>query len=323
MPQGMLPATGAAFILRPDPAPAAKYLVTVTVQAFDAQSNLLAIGSESQEVVNKGCNRLSLHLAGLPVAPIFDLSSTSTDMAGMTPPDLAGCIGGSPDEDADGRSNSCDSCPADSDPSPVDSDGDGLPDACDPDPATTNSNNRLLYFEPFDVVNPNWSGDTATTVTQSFINLDPGQPGIVLSNNATDTLPLNVRVQTIIFPKGYYTGGGTIDAGLFVGTNPNPGAPGTSGVLCRLNSTSGSLDILPVQNGTLLTGSSAGLAINAGFYRFRLTQRGNKWMCDATFNGVTTTVQTTQAVTAPLYMSLRAENMFVHFHSVVAETALP
>src|SRR5437763_1956838 len=80
--------------------------------------------------------------------------------------------------------NVCDLCPADSDPSPVDSDGDGLPDACDPDPTTAASANKLLYFEPFDAVNAKWSGDNATTVMMSFLNLDPGAPGIVLSNNA-------------------------------------------------------------------------------------------------------------------------------------------
>src|SRR5439155_24713830 len=67
--QNALPPAGSSFLLRPDPAPATKYLVTLTVQAFDAQSNLVAIGSNSQEVVNKGCNRVSLHLAGLPQGP--------------------------------------------------------------------------------------------------------------------------------------------------------------------------------------------------------------------------------------------------------------
>jgi hypothetical protein len=113
-----------------------------------------------------------------------------------------------------------------------------------------------------------------------------------------------------------------IDTGLFVGTAPDPGT--ANGVLCRINSSSNTLDIVPVQGGVQLSGSSAGIPmLQAGFYRMRLTQRANKWTCDLTFNGTTTTVMTTQTVTAPLYMSLRAENMFVHFHSVVAETALP
>jgi hypothetical protein len=265
-------------------------------------------------------------------APSEDMAASTTaieDMSAMvppidmaTPPDAAStCFGAAPDEDSDGLANSCDACPADSDATPVDTDGDGLPDACDPNPAITG--NELLYFEPFDVVNANWSGDSAATVAQSFINLDPGQLGILYSSNATDALPLSVRVQTSIFPKGYYTGGGTIDTGLFVGTSANPEALGTSGVLCRLNSSSNSLDILPVQNGTLVTGTSAGLTINAGFYRMRLTHRAGNWTCDTTFNGTTTTVTTTQAVTAPLYMSLRTENMFVHFHSVVAESVRP
>src|SRR5439155_8984639 len=126
--------------------------------------------------------------------------------------------------------------------------------------------------------------------------------------------------QTFIFPKGFYNGGGMIDTGLFVGTNPDPNA--ANGALCRLYNDN-SLDIVPVQGGVQLTGSSAllpgGAMLSAGFYRLRFTQRGNKWTCDVTFNNATTTLMTTQSVTAPLYMSLRAENMFVHFHSVVAE----
>ena len=46
----------------------------------------------------------------------------------LPPTDLAGCVGGMPDEDNDGRANNCDLCPADYDPTPSDSDGDGLPD---------------------------------------------------------------------------------------------------------------------------------------------------------------------------------------------------
>ena len=59
-------------------------------------------------------------------------------------------------------------------------------------------------------------------------------------------------------------------------------------------------------------------------YRIRLTQRGNAWSCEALQTGQNAvTVSATQAVTAPLYITLENDNMGSHFHSVVAETKLP
>jgi hypothetical protein len=301
----------AAFILRPDPAPKSKYAVMVTVQGLDAGGQLLAIGSETQEVTDNGCNRLTVHLAGLP--------GVSTDMAGTLPNDMAGCIGGLPDEDSDGRANSCDLCPADSDPTPLDSDADGLPDACDPDPGT--ASNTLVYFEPFDSPNPNWSGNNP--VQQSYLTLDAGTAGLAVASNAIDTLPLNVRVQVSVLPYQYDPSATDVDTGFFVGTSPSSSAPGTDGALCILNSLSGRLEIYKVQNGTFVLGMASALTVQGARYRMRMTQRGSNWTCEAKLNTTAVTVSTTQTVTAPLFMSLRSAGSSNHFHSVVAETALP
>ena len=93
----------------------------MTIQAFDAAGDLVAIGSESMQAVVKGCNRLTVHLAALPLqTPGPDMAAPpGSDLAGVAPPpDMAGCIGGTPDEDQDGRANFCDLCPADPDPTP-------------------------------------------------------------------------------------------------------------------------------------------------------------------------------------------------------------
>jgi hypothetical protein len=306
-----LAAGGSAFILHPDPAPADKYDVSLTVQAFNATNTLMAIGSETMTVTGKGCNRLVVHLAALPTMP-----------AGS---DMAACIGALPDEDSDGRANSCDVCPADPDPTPADTDGDGLPDACDPDPGT--GGNHALYFDPFDVATGHWSG-SPSLIDTSFLNLDTQGLNVLLSNNATDSFAVNVRVQASIFIKAIYTPSNFADTGLYVGTNANPGSPEANGVLCTLTYHGGSgndnLEIMPVSNGTLGGTLTSPLPFVSTRYRLRVTQRGNTWTCDATASGLgSATVMLTKAVAGPLFMSLRAENMESHFHSVVAESALP
>jgi hypothetical protein len=315
--------SSSAFILRPDPAPADTYDVSLTVQAFNTGDSLVAIGAESMQAVVSGCNRMTVHLAAVPVPPAADLSfPPGTDLAGVLPPDMAGCIGGTPDEDSDGRANICDLCPADADSTPVDSDGDGLPDACDPDP--TMATNKLIYFEPFDTAPANWSGNNP--VMQSYMLLDTHGVGSTQSSDATDMLPLTVRVQTIIFPvAGYGNNGG--DTGIFVGTSANMNQ-GT-GVYCSLTSNSGApdtLDLYKVMNGGFGIPTTTNLATELAntSYRIRLTQRGGNWTCEALQAGQNpVSVTTTQTVTAPLYMTLANDNLASHIHSVVAETKLP
>ena len=318
---------GSAFILRPDSPPADKYDVSMTVQAFDATGQLIAIGSESMQAVPKGCNRLTVHLAALPVngGPV-DMAippGGPFDMAGVVPPDLAGCIGGTPDEDADGRANSCDLCPADSDSTPVDSDGDGLPDACDPDPAM--KTNTLIYFDPFDAASGHWSGNNQ--VTSSYMNIDTGGVGTASASNSTDMLPLDMRVQTEMFPTAEHGNGGG-DTGIFVGTSANVNQ--ASGAFCGLTWNNGSpdtLDLYRVTNGSFSVPATQQLAtpLQNTNYRIRLTHRAGMWTCEALQTGqAAVTVMTTQtpAVTAPLFITLINDNMGSHFHSIVAETKL-
>ena len=330
--QGTLPGD-AAFLLQPDPPPADRYTVSLTINAMSAEGQLVAIGAESEQVVSKGCNRLVVHLAAVPYAPPED----RTDMAGAPPPDFSGlpagsdmgsCLGGTPDEDGDGRANFCDLCPADADPTPVDTDGDALPDACDPDPAM--AGNRLLYFDPLDSASGHWSGNNDLGQSASeggYMVVDSNGGGVGLSNNGSDMLPLNVRVQAGIYPRGFYEFT-TSDTGIYVGTRPNPGDPQADGVLCQIAYRGGNgndtLDIYEVDNGTQHNRSSQPLQFAPTLYRIRLTQRGSNWTCEAAADNIgPQTVTATQSVTAPLYMSLRAENIQVHVHSVVAETALP
>jgi hypothetical protein len=327
VPSHAIASKGSAFILRPDPAPADKYDVSMTVEAFDASDggNLIAIGSESMQALLKGCNRLTVHLAALPVQPpAGDMAAPpGSDLAGMEPPpDMAGCVGGTPDEDQDGRANSCDLCPADPDSTPVDSDGDGLPDACDPDPGT--GINTPIYVELFDAVLGHWSGNN--TITDSYMNIDTGGVGTENASNATDTMPLLVRVQAIIFPTALHGNNGG-DTGIFLGTSANLNQ--ATGVFCALTWNNGSpdtVDIYPVVNGgfKVPTVQQLGSEISMTNYRLRLTQRGGTWTCEASASGMTpVTATTTQAVTEPLFITLENDNMGSHIHSVVAETKLP
>ena len=315
---------GSAFVLHPDGMSFGdKYDVSLTVQALDAGNNLIAIGSESMQAVVKGCNRMTVQLAALPVtAPGPDMAAPpGSDLAGVIPADLTTCVGGTPDEDGDGRANFCDLCPADPDPTPVDTDGDGLPDACDPDPMM--KTNTLVYFDPFDAASGHWSGNNP--IMQSFMDINTAGVGTVSASNSTDTLPLNVRAQTEIFPETVYGANGG-DTGIFIGTSANTNQ--ATGVFCSLSANGGAdtLDIQRIVNGAPMgvpTSQSVGTLIKAS-YRIRLTHRNGAWTCEAFLSNppVNASVTTSQTVTAPLFITLVNDNMDSHFHYVVAETKL-
>lgn len=315
---------GSTFLLQPDPAPAASYDVSLTVQAYAVGGALVAIGSNSLLAVTNGCNRMTVNLTALPgMTPGPDMAAPpGSDLAGMmTPgPDMAGCVGGTPDEDADGRADFCDLCPDDSDPTPVDTDADGLPDACDPD--VVSKTNALVYFEPFNAASGHWAG--SNTVKNSYMILDTNGPQQLVSGNATDALPTNVRVQTHLFPAGYYSASSDIDAGLFVGTSTNLLASQTNGAWCLISTTDKKLELFPVQGGNPGTAALATIpSVTSQVYRLRLTNSGGTWTCEMLPNGGTpVTVTTTQPVTGPMFVTLIVDNGQVNYHSVVAESKL-
>jgi hypothetical protein len=276
--------------------------------------------SADDMTANSGSDDMAASTGGDDMAHAADLAQ-SVDASS---PDGGGCIGGTPDEDGDGRANACDLCPADSDPTPVDTDGDGLPDACDPDPST--KTNALLYFEPFDVDSGHWSG--ANAITQSYINIDTQTVGTTSATNSSDMLPVNVRVQTIIFPVSEHGNGGG-DTGIFIGTNANVNQ--ADGAFCALtwnNASPDTLDLYKVTNGTFSVPATQQLATNLQntTYRIRLAQHAGTWTCEALQTGqaaVTVTMAQAPVVTAPLFMSFINDNMGSHFHSVVAESIAP
>jgi hypothetical protein len=65
------------------------------------------------------------------------------------------------DEDGDGIDDACDVCPHIADPDQTDSDGDGVGDACDPEPA--NPRQRIVFFDPFVTLAPEWSQRTGVS----------------------------------------------------------------------------------------------------------------------------------------------------------------
>lgn len=324
--------SSSALILRPDPPPTAKYSVAITVEALTASGALIAVGTTAGEVVANGCNRLEALLAALPVPP--DSGTPLPPIDGFTPADLAGidmagCFGTTPDEDGDGRADQCDLCPADFDPQPVDSDRDGLPDACDPDP--TKPQNSLLYFEPFNSDSGQWSG--GLPINNSYIDLstDNSPTGFVVTGNGSTALPVNVRVQTSVYTPVAIVGSAS-DVGLFLGNSPNPGGGSTSGMMCAMvydqQQRTSTLQLQEIQNGNVATTALMPVNfMNQVNYRIRLTQRGASYTCEsATMNGpgaVTVTMQASAAPTGPQFVALHAQNIEAHFHSVVAETALP
>jgi hypothetical protein len=350
---------GSAFLLVPDTTPARPmYNLTVTIEAVNAAGTLIGIGSDSEPVAAKGCNRLNVHLTGLDLQSPLDMSVASGDGSGThssdlaATSDLAGCIGGMPDEDNDGRANFCDLCPADYDPTPTDSDGDGLPDACDPDPMKPV--NHTLYFDPFDSDTRHWSG--RFTVAMSALQIDPNpSPNNPTFNvpqnisNAVDTLPLNVRVQAFAIASSAYVQSqqpAFATLAVFLGDGPDPQVSGTNGVVCqlRLDAQNGdAVRIRAVVNGSLgsfnqtfISATSCGgstvpppqqFCFNTNTrYRIRLTQRDSTYTCevlDDAGNSYSPEPLTATPPAGPTQtIVLEDTNFIMQFNSVVAESAL-
>lgn len=322
-PDRPLKPSGSAFLLRPDPPPSSSYEVSLVIQAYDEGGNLVAIGSNTMQAVSHGCNRMTVPLTALPVTSSTDMAAPpGSDLAGTASLDLAGCVGALPDEDSDSRGNVCDLCPADFDPTPTDGDGDGLPDACDPDPTT--KGNTLLYFDAFDADSGHWSG--SNPVSGSFLTIDPGTVGSKSATNATDTLPINMRVQTLIYTQNVY-GSSAQDTGILVGDSANLGQ--VNGLFCALVPGSGGPDLVLYR---ISSGSGSGPAQTLGVpqlqgttYRLRLTQRGGNWICEATpsAGGTPVSVMTAFTVSAPLIISLVSDSIAARFYHIVAETVIP
>ena len=316
--------TGSTFLLQPDQPPSTSYELSLVVQAYDEAGNLVAIGSNSMQAVPNGCNRMTIQLTALPVMSPGDMAAPpGSDLAGTGSSDMAGCVGALPDEDSDGRGNVCDLCPADFDPTPTDTDGDGLPDACDPDPSA--KGNTLLYFDPFDADSGHWSG--SNPVTGSYITIDPGTVGSKSASNIIDTLPLNMRVQTLVYTRQIY-GSGQQDTGILVGDSANLNQ--VNGLFCALVPAAGGPDLVLYK---ITNGSGSGPSVALGVpqlqgttYRLRLSQHAGMWTCEAvpSAGGAPTTVGPTAfTVTAPLIISLLGDSIGARFYNVVAETVNP
>ncbi len=316
-----------AFLIHPDPAPAGKYNITLTVEALGSGGALVALGAAGGDVAAVGCNALEARLTPLPGGPDAGMEGDAAlDFGG--PPDLIGCAGGGtgPDEDQDGRSDVCDICAVDPDPTITDGDSDSLPDACDPDP--TKTGNARLYFDPFNTVPDDWTGDFE--IRSSYINLVIPN-GAVVSGNPVAKLPVNVRVSGSLYAPFYYGPQQESDEGLFLGNSASPGAPGSSGMLCMLTihqqSGNNTLDLATVQNGQItgISNTPFNAAVTQIRYRMRLTQRGANYVCEVVGTGAPTTVtrNSPSARVGQPYMALHAQHIEAHYHSSLVASDSP
>jgi hypothetical protein len=364
--------TGSSFLLRPANVPSGKYQLSVVVTAADSTGTPMAIGTDTEQVESTGCNHMSVHLASLLGGGGGGGGGTggggggaggggTGGGGGLVPPDMSnatsdmqGCFGGTPDEDNDGRADTCDVCAADPEPSGVvDTDGDGLPNACDPD--VNRAGNRLVYFEPFNTDFEHWTESVGAgsniSVNNGVLELKNNSNGQLYSGNAVDAMPDNVRVQTWYETNGPFSSPSSSSSmvGLLLGTGANLNQQNTSGVNCGVNNSvnqpngQSSLEIdhvgcIPQQHqqpqcGVLTPGDSLSFTPfpTNQMARLRLTQVGGTYTCELALlnndNTVTLVGQVTMTQSAPTanqFISVVAINLAdTKFHSVVAETALP
>jgi hypothetical protein len=184
--------------------------------------------------------------------------------------------------------------------------------------------NSLLYFDPFDADSGHWSG--SNPVSGSYVTIDPLSVGSKSASNVIDTLPLNMRLQTLVYTAKIY-GTSMQDVGILVGDSANLGQ--VNGLFCALVPSSGGPDLVLYR---LTNGGGSGPAQVLGVpqlqnttYRLRLSQHAGTWTCEAvpSAGGAPTTVTTQFTVTAPLIISLVSDSIGARFYNVVAETVIP
>ncbi|HEX4458264.1 MAG TPA: hypothetical protein VIA18_09865, partial [Polyangia bacterium] len=86
---GELPAGGSAFLLRPSVTPTGSYQLRVNVVAVDKNGINLAVGQNTITAAAKGCNRMKVTLAQVPLQS-FDLGTGGGGGGGGGSTDLAG-----------------------------------------------------------------------------------------------------------------------------------------------------------------------------------------------------------------------------------------
>ncbi len=113
--------------------------------------------------------------------------------------DAPACNGSGPDDDGDGRPDTCDVCPHIPDPSQLDSDGDGVGDACDP----SSSRHRIVAFDPFagTTLDARWRlFGIPVAIADSGVRLDSRTGTTAIGYDATITnteIAMRGRIHTI------------------------------------------------------------------------------------------------------------------------------
>ena len=123
----------------------------------------------------------------------------ATDDADDTDADQGSCddMVGLHDEDADGRGDACDNCPAHANPDQANGDGDGVGDACDPRPAT--GGDQIAYFDAFvdgisEIFTELDAGTATVTPLGDAIAVDADQPWMLTSDLVDDTTAFEVTM---------------------------------------------------------------------------------------------------------------------------------
>jgi hypothetical protein len=203
---------------------------------------------------------------------------------------------GQENEDGDAWGDACDLCPPYASATQVDTDGDGVGDECDPRPTTPGD--KIILFEGFHHGVPSGSGwqlyGTVTPAGDSVIAEDPGSGGfsaLIWSFTAGSRETVSTQLTVLSAVSMQASIASIVDTGA---------EPADTGIACEVGTDetgSGFQDIFQLPNGPDIVTQADTIDVDV-VHQLAIQRNGEKYNCEDTTSGSTSTVTGTSALTS-------------------------